>query len=390
LSPAVRYNRNNRVNLFREPNLLRAGPESGFDAQLEQLPLQPAVFLISAREGAPYLGRALSLRKRLLRLLGPRSEPSRRLYLRPVAERIEYWLTASHLESALLLWSLGRLHFPEEYARMLRLPRAAYVKLIRSSRFPRTQVTSRLTGGASLYYGPFRSRSSAEEFETALLDLFQIRRCPEDLDPAPGHPGCIYGEMLKCMRPCQMAVTEQEYAGEAARVAAFLSTAGRSLVEQSAAARDRLSQEMRFEEAARFHKRIEQIQHVQRQAGDLAREVTRLHGVAVTASVDPQAVALWFLRAGAFLAPRTFSVAPPTGRTATLDSRLRELVASLEAPLVSADIRHEHLGLLMRWYYSSWRDGEWLALEDYSNLPYRKLVNAIHRVATGSTAPAGL
>jgi excinuclease ABC subunit C len=42
--------------------------------------------------------------------------------------------------------------------------------------------------------------------------------------------------------------------------------------------------------------------------------------------------------------------------------------------------RQEHLALLARWYYSSWREGEWIAL-DSTEPPYRKLVNAVHRVA---------
>jgi len=43
--------------------------------------------------------------------------------------------------------------------------------------------------------------------------------------------------------------------------------------------------------------------------------------------------------------------------------------------------RQEYLALLARWYYSSWRDGEWLPIEAFENLPYRKLVHAISRVA---------
>jgi hypothetical protein len=42
--------------------------------------------------------------------------------------------------------------------------------------------------------------------------------------------------------------------------------------------------------------------------------------------------------------------------------------------------RQEYLALLARWYYSTWRDGEWIAL-DGEEPPYRKLVNAVHRVA---------
>ena len=43
--------------------------------------------------------------------------------------------------------------------------------------------------------------------------------------------------------------------------------------------------------------------------------------------------------------------------------------------------RQEYLALLARWYYSSWREGEWLAFESYDEIPYRKLVNAVSRVA---------
>jgi hypothetical protein len=43
--------------------------------------------------------------------------------------------------------------------------------------------------------------------------------------------------------------------------------------------------------------------------------------------------------------------------------------------------RQEYLALLARWYYSSWREGEWLLIDNFDALPYRKLVHAISRVA---------
>ena len=43
--------------------------------------------------------------------------------------------------------------------------------------------------------------------------------------------------------------------------------------------------------------------------------------------------------------------------------------------------RQEYLALLSRWFYSTWRDGEWLPFESFDAVPYRKLVNAICRVA---------
>ena len=85
-----------------------------------------------------------------------------------------------------------------------------------------------------------------------------------------------------CLRPCQQVVGPAEYADEVARVADFLRTDGRSLLESIGHSRDRLSQEMIFEEAARQHKRFEKVQEVLSLRDELVRDIDRLNGVAIT------------------------------------------------------------------------------------------------------------
>lgn len=364
------------------PEVIELDTERGIDAAIGSAPAAPAVFLLWPRQGAPYLSRTASLRRRLARLLGA-GAPSRMLNLREVARRIEYWRTASRLEAAIYAYALARQYFPETYRSLLRLRMPYYVKLILANRFPRTQVTARLTASRALYYGPMPSKAAAERFESEFLDLFQLRRCQEDLDPSPQHPGCIYGEMNRCLRPCQLVVTVEEYRSEALRVAEFLSSRGASLLRTLAAARDRLSEELDFEEAARQHARWERVQEIIGLGGDLAAEIDRLHGVAVTPSAFPGEVLLWFLHCGAWQGPERFALAPAEGKPVSLDKRLRELMASLEPMRLPAPERQDHLALLARWYYSSWRDGEWIAIDKPEAPPLRKLVNAIHRVAAG-------
>ncbi|MGD0013078.1 MAG: hypothetical protein ABSD56_01445 [Bryobacteraceae bacterium] len=367
---------------FGEPHAITISPDlAGLDAWLASLPEQAAVFLIWPRQGAPYLARTSLLGRRLRRLLGERATPSRWLNLRHAASRVEYWLVGSRLESALLHYQQARQSFPDSYLRLLKLRLPPYVKLMLGNPFPRTRITARLSGGRGLYYGPFRTRAAAEQFESHLLDLFQVRRCQENLAPSPAHPGCIYGEMNKCLRPCQQAVSAEEYRAEAGRLAAFLETGGRSLVEPLRAARDRLSQELRFEDAARAHQQMERVEEVLRLRDGLAEDIERLNGVAVTASAEPGAVELWFFLAGCWQPPMRFRFEAVEGRTVSLDHRLREAAAALAPARCPAPTRQEHLALLARWYYSSWRDGDWLPFRDLAQIPYRKLVNAIHRVA---------
>ncbi len=356
------------------------------DARLDDVPASDAVFVVWAGERSAYLAKTSMLRRRLLRIfkrldstLG--EAPRRSLNLREVATRVEYWPTGSRLESTLLHYALARRYFPDDYLRLVKLRMPAYVKLILSNEFPRTQVSSRLSASRALHYGPFQSRAAAELFENQFLDLFQMRRCQENLEPGPQHPGCIYGEMNMCLRPCQQVVSREEYLSEVQRVEEFLTGNGAALISVAAAARDRLSGEMNFEEAARQHKRLERIESVLALRGDLVCDIDRLYGVAVAPSLAPDSVVLWFVCQGAWQAPVQF---PPASSQFTsmvsLDQRLRELVASIQPATPPLAEKQEHLALLARWHYSTWSDGEWIGFRGLEQVPYRKLVRAISRV----------
>jgi excinuclease ABC subunit C len=365
---------------------LEAVFEVPFD--VEQVPDRPAVFLVYPRAEAgagsrPYLGRTTLLRRRLRRLLDPRGASSKRLNLASVAARVEVHWTANRLGAALTLYELARHHFPKDYQLHIKLRLPAYVKVLLTNPFPRTEVTTRLSASGSFHFGPFRTRAAAERFESEVLDLFQVRRCPEDLVPSPDHPGCIYGEMMKCLRPCQDAVTREEYASEASRLVHFLETGGASLLDSARAARDRFSQELDFEEAQRQHQRYQRIEQVLRLRDELAADASRLSGVAAAPSPEPGCVELRFLLNGVWAPAVEFRVAADaSGEMIPLDRRLRELVEAQHPPKVTVRERAEHLALLARWYYSSWRDGQWIAFDGPATLPYRKLVRAVSKVAS--------
>ncbi len=352
-------------------------PITALPTEIDSIPDRAAVFLLWAAEGAPYLARTTLLRRRLKRLISDRDRVSRLLNLRGVAERIEYWITGSQLEAALIHLELARTHFPADWPRITRIRPPAFVRLTLDNPFPRMMVTTRL--GRGLFYGPFASRAAAEHFENGTLDLFQLRRCEENLAPTPEQPGCIYGEMNRCLRPCQEAVSVDEYRGEASRVEQFLRTHGGSLIDSAESARDRASAEMQFEEAERLHQRLLRIREVQASGGELARAISELNGVAVTGSSEEGAVELWFLRAGSWREPHRLSISDTAGDS--MDRRLRDVVSAIyEATEAPAAPNMEHLSILMRWQGSSWRDGEWIAFDSLDRIPYRKLVNAIGRV----------
>src|SRR5690242_375489 len=100
------------------------------DTAIAALPNSPAVFSLWPREGDPYLSKTAMLRRRLLRLLKEREKPSRLLNLRHTVRRIEYRLTGSAFESAIVLYDQARRLYPDTYLDVVKLRMPSYVKIV--------------------------------------------------------------------------------------------------------------------------------------------------------------------------------------------------------------------------------------------------------------------
>lgn len=350
---------------------------------LDAVPNRGGIFVVEFPEGLPYLGRTAALRKRLRRLLRPADGASTRLTLREIATRVHYRRTGSAFESDVALYRAVKRYRPGECRDYLKLRPAFYVKLLLGNRFPRSCVTRQLTRGKSMFYGPFPSRNAAEEFQNEFLDLFLVRRCTENLDPSPFHPGCVWGEMGRCMRPCQAACDDDAYAREARRMALFLETDGESLLCESELSRDSASKSLDFEAAARFHKLVGRTKQVLRLRGSLSGELGSLHGVVVQRSAAPACLQLTAVYRGSLQAPVRLHYDQEAPTSGALNAQIRAAFSNFSWLDASTDERQDHLSLLQRWHASSFRKGEFVPFADISALPWRRLANAALRVATG-------
>jgi excinuclease ABC subunit C len=266
-------------------------PEAAVEI-FRQIPTLPGVFALygDAENSEPYLTRAADIRRRLTRLLAPpelavdgTQVQSKRLNLRDRVRSIHYTVTGSEFASLLTLYNAARSIFGAEQSRKrLRLHPPYFLRLTMEHQHPRVYSTNRLSKRAlEQTYGPFPSRAAAERYCDAVLDLFKLRRCYEDLEVSPTHPGCAYGEMKKCMAPCNLSCTAEEYAAEARAVEQFFTTHGQSMLSQIAVQRDHASAEMEFEQAAALHQQHEKVKAVAALAAELVRPVPQLRAIIV-------------------------------------------------------------------------------------------------------------
>jgi excinuclease ABC subunit C len=376
---------------------LTDAPDAQFN--LESCPPKPAVFAlylddVSGQSVPPYLGRTGNLHRRLARLIGKPRPGSRLLNLHEQARRVEFTCTGSSLESLWLLYLLNKTYYPESYRQRLRLKPPAMLKLNIGNRFPRLYPTRRMSRDRAEYYGPFPSRVAAERFASEFLDFFKIRRCVEDLNPDPAHPGCIYSQMKMCLAPCFQGCTDDEYQNEVRRVVGFLDDAGRPLVRELEAERTRASDSLDFESAAKIHSKIEKVGEVMRARDALARNVRDLDAVLVVPGAELKSVTFFRVVAGELHGPANLSLDENVSAPISLDEQIRGLLEPLgqlaqhgkPAESRSKLPLWEHLSLLARWYYSSFRTGEILMLDparvgsQTRGLPTRALIRACRKV----------
>ncbi len=376
---------------LRFPIRFDVGEESS--TFLENFPHRPAVFALFSppREGAspaPYLGRTADLHRRLARLLSPRRKSSKMLNLRELTERVEYEPVGSTFEGIWLLYLLNRHYFARQYRDRLRLKPPALLKLKMENRFPRCYPTRRIAKDRSLYYGPFPSLAVAERFSGEFLDFFKIRRCVEDLSPDPSHPGCIYSQLHMCLAPCFAGCTDADYQGEVQRVVEFLDSQGKSLQRTLDAERAQASESLEFEQASKIHNRIEKLNDVLRQRSELVRNLRDLHGLMVLPGAEAKSVVFFRIVAGEIRGPRALSLDENAPNPMPLDRQIHDVMESLgggaSQPESFAPPPWEHLSLLARWYYSTFRQGELVMLNPDQSIPHSRLIRVCRKVLADS------
>lgn len=409
---------------------------------LKQLPHSAAVFALYGAEtkDEPYIGRTPNLHGRLERLLQPSAKHPRRLQLAGRVRRIAYQLTGSDFESLLTQFQLLEQVFGSRVLERMHLRAPAFVRFLGSNPYPRVVVTHKPSQReADWAYGPFASRAAAERFAEEMLKLFLLRRCTDDLNPDPSHPGCVYSEMKMCLAPCYKGCSDERYAQESDAVQEFLATRGDSRLVVLRSQRDVASGKLAFEDAAALHAQVQKVEAVRALAPELVQPMSSLRAAILQASANPDEVAVFLYDGGRLRGPAAFSTIgmriqneqsgssslfahpmalepvpaeagsdnsessaeatlsgsrPATGRVprtmleARMEAALDELMVSADPP--NAVVRQGHLALLKRWYYRPEikREGEICFPDVDGHWPIKSLLRSAGRIAAKRQAGA--
>ena len=274
---------------------------------LPSFPTCPGVYLMKNAAGRiVYVGKAKQLRRRLASYFQPEHRlPPKVRVMMPRVERIDFLCTSTEKEALLLEASLIKKHRPR-YNIVLRDDKQ-YVLfcLSRNHPFPALRLTRKVVRDGSVYFGPFTSALAARETRRVIDRLFPLRKCRDTVFANRTRP-CLQYHIGRCLGPCCLPVSREEYMAVVRQVELFLSGKSGELLTGLRAEMLRLSDALDFEGAARLRDSIRALQDtVERQAAVLS-DGRDIDVIGVGAGEQGAAVAVVFVRQGRIIDGQNF------------------------------------------------------------------------------------
>jgi DNA polymerase III subunit epsilon len=227
----------------------------------EAVPSAPGVYLFEADDGEVlYVGKSSDLRTRV-RSYFTAAETRRRVReMIGIAERVRPIVCATDLEAEVRELRLIAEHKPR-YNRRSKFPeRQIWIKLTTGEAFPRLSIVRSTRADGAAYLGPFSSARQAEAARAVLHAAVPLRQCTQRLSPrliAQGRAGsCVLGEIGRCGAPCEGRESVERYARNVRLAHSILTGDVRPVMAASLARIDRLTAELRYEEAATQRDRL--------------------------------------------------------------------------------------------------------------------------------------
>ncbi len=231
---------------------------------------RPAIYRMTDAMGRIiYIGKAKRLRTRLLtyfRAEYPEDKAARILY---AASDIAWDYVPS--EFAAYLGELRQIRrYRPHFNHRGNVTRRSVLIKISGDVAPRIYAGATVAREDARCYGPFRSMSRTLEAVRTLNDLLGIRDCTAEMPPVfagqadlfeqPRQAGCLRHEFGFCSGPCAGFVSQSEYRQRIETAMAFLE--GRTIqpIDRVVRAMQEAAGEARFELAARWRERFEQLE----------------------------------------------------------------------------------------------------------------------------------
>jgi excinuclease ABC subunit C len=225
----------------------------------DALPDKPGVYIYrDESRKVIYVGKAINLKNRVRSYF----QSTEKLGAKTIAlveniDHIEYTEVASELE-ALLLEAEQIKRYRPRYNIVLKDDKSyLYIKITTNEPIPRITTARDEKIDGVTYFGPFPSAQTAKNVLKTIRRIFPYRSC-KTLPKTP----CLFYHLKLCKAPCVGYINEENYRHEVHQISLFLGGKRKALENEIQSEMLKASEELRFEEAAKFKKQLEDIQYI--------------------------------------------------------------------------------------------------------------------------------
>lgn len=247
------------IDMF-DGDMVVCGPLT--EQQLPRIPAKRGVALLLAGEGEPIvLLPAASMRSRIRARLkkGDEEKQGKMPDLSKVAARVLWRLTSSHFETDLRYLELASSIWPANYPSLLAWKEAWFVHVDLKDRFPCFGRTRKVFASRGSYIGPLATARLADRFIGNLQDGFELCRNSSYARLAPDGPTCTYGQMGKCLSPCDGRISLADYRRAVAKAAAYAAGDRGEALAELKKAMSAAAEKLQFEQATAIKSRLRKL-----------------------------------------------------------------------------------------------------------------------------------
>lgn len=271
--------------------------------ELKKLPHKPGVYLMrDADDTIMYVGKAVDLHKRVqsyfrTRIVGRGPQIEQMVSL---VARFEYIVTDSEMEALVLENNLIKENRPR-YNTMLKDDKTyPFIKVTVSEEYPRILFSRLMKKDKARYFGPFPSADAVREAIELVNKLMGLRTCNRVLprDIGKDRP-CLNYHMGYCTAPCAPGkITKEEYGDRVGKAIDFLSGNYSAVIEDLTNKMEQASQEMRFEDAAKYRDRRNSVRVIEQKQKMTDANMEDRDIIALAKAEQDVVVQVFFVREG--------------------------------------------------------------------------------------------